>query len=57
MEKRSAQDLAFDPDYSEFNTIVKEIEELKEKMLKKETKGFFSSLLEKFSFKLLIQLD
>ena len=47
----------FDPEFSEYNPIFAEIENLREKPLQDKDKGFLGNLIDKLTFKLMVKLD
>ena len=55
--KMENQNLDFDPELSEYNPLFTEIETLKNKMQKKTSDGFISSLIEKLTRPIIIQID
>lgn len=56
MEEIKHFEAEFDPDFSEYNPIFAELKNIKEE-LEEQEEGFFAKMKQKFSYRLLIQLD
>ena len=57
MSKRKHDDESFNPDFSEYNPVVEEVAEIKERLSKEENKNFFRKLIDRFTFRIIIQMD